>query len=718
LGGSGRARVTYVVLAGAVMLAAAGGGAVGLGAPGWLAGAVGAASALVAAVIVDRVYNARDTRSDAMEARRRVLDPLTPPEPEDQEEAAAANRADPLALLRADRSPMPFRGRGRQLRELAEWRDDEKASPVLLLSGSAGVGKSRLAIEFGRRAPRAWEAGWLHAGAGGAVVDAVTACGDPAVILVDDADGRTDLVPLLNRLAEQHGEPAVRVILVTRSAAGLRASLTTQVEERYASIASGAIALELEPEGGQDDQSRWFGEAVRAFATALDRPVPVLAEVFARSRSATTAPFVMIAAQALLAVLAASGQIDLPVSGAAQTIGAGAQPAVAGAQPRDPPELSLAEITEALTGHEKRRWDALAAAWAWGAGGLPVEALRERAIVALASLGADGDAEAEAVLRRVPQLRDALAERLFTIASWVAALYPASDGTAPRIRPDLVGEWLVVSRLTGDPALARSLRGGMSDEQAALALGLLARAADWIEAAGPLFGEFAGGDVRRQVLAAAQAAKTGQSGRHLLDAVVALQLASADDWSLDELIELAGLIPAHVLLLTRAGIAQRVVALYRALATDDPAAYRAGLAEALDRLGIALDRVGRYQEALDATQESLTLRRTLANDNPAAHQAGLATALANLGVDLDQAGRHPEALDARTESVRVYRELATRDPDLYQAEYQRRLGVLRREYEQRGMRYEAIFHDLGDPSAEGGMDGGEAGGSVRDESDG
>jgi hypothetical protein len=146
--------------------------------PGWLAGAVGAAAALLAGVIVDRAYNSRDTRGDAIEARRRVLDALTAPIPGDPGKAVAANRADPLALLRADRSPMPFRGRNRELRRLFEWRDDDTAaSPVFLLSGPAGVGKSRLALQFASRAPEGWASGWLHAGMGATAVEAVAEAG-------------------------------------------------------------------------------------------------------------------------------------------------------------------------------------------------------------------------------------------------------------------------------------------------------------------------------------------------------------------------------------------------------------------------------------------------------------------------------------------------------------------------------------------------------------
>ena len=111
-----------MVLAGAVALAAFGGGAAGLGLPDWLAGVIGAVTALVAATIVDRVYEARNDQSAAFEGRRRVLDPLSSGTSAASSAANAvpANRNDALGLLRADRSPMPFRGRTRELRELAQ----------------------------------------------------------------------------------------------------------------------------------------------------------------------------------------------------------------------------------------------------------------------------------------------------------------------------------------------------------------------------------------------------------------------------------------------------------------------------------------------------------------------------------------------------------------------------------------------------------------------
>jgi tetratricopeptide (TPR) repeat protein len=618
-------RTRLVVLAAAVALAAAGGSATGLGAPAWLAGAVAAVAALVAGTVVDRIYRARDEGAAARERRRLVLDKL--------ERTVQARHRDVLALLRADRSPMPFRGRSRELHQLVRWCAEESASPLLMLSGPSGVGKSRLALEFGLRLSREWATGWLHAGSGNDAVEAIRACGDRAVILVDDADGRADLLPLLESLAEEHESPAIRVVMVTRSATGLQAALSARLEERHTWIASGATELDLSPEGGRDDWIRWFGEAVRAFAEALDTPVPALAERFPQGSAAAAQPFVELQAQALLTVLSI------------------------GRDDPDPRDLPFRQVASALMSHEQHRWRTIAATWDWSGSGPPSTDIQERSVAALCLLGSDSDAETKEVLRRVPELRDATAERLSAVGSWIWALYPTGFGAAPRIRPDMIGEWFVVSQLTAHPDLARSLRTGLTDSQAARALGFLARAADRIDTAGQLFVDFGSGDFRRRIMGAALAAMTGKTGRRLLDAVIAEQLQSSGDWTLDQLTELRGLLPEDVLLLTHVTIADLLVTVYRSLAAAD-AAQQVALAEALSSLSISLYRVGRYREALAAGREAVTLRRALAVDDPAAHQVGLASALSNLGNWLGLLGRYREAVEATEESVALYRGLA------------------------------------------------------------
>ncbi len=462
MGGDRLRRWGPTLLVFAVVAAGAGGAAGGLGVTPWLAGVIAAVTALASSGFVGWYLPARDQRAGLTEAREALLDRLADPVTSPADAAA-----DPLSLLRADRSPMPFRGRNRELRQLNEWRDADLAdgrpgSPVLLLSGAAGVGKSRLALRFASRLPEGWTAGWLHPGAGASVVGAVAACREPALILVDDADGRDDVVALLAALAERHADPVIRVILVSRSAEGLRLALAKRLEPRHAWVVTRAAALELTPEGGGEDRARWYGEAVDAFARVLDEARPAVPEVLPAGWASRAEPFVMIQARALLAVLG-QRQDD-------QT---------------DPLRLSFGPVAEGLLGYERRRWQPEATAWGLSGPGAAtlaaVETLQARSIAALALLGDDGDAAAEAVLRRVPQLRDQPVMRLYAITAAVRTLYPAGADRAPRIRPDVIGEWFVVGQLTQNPALAAALRADLSDEQAVRALGLLARAADWIE---------------------------------------------------------------------------------------------------------------------------------------------------------------------------------------------------------------------------------------------
>ncbi|WP_157437799.1 tetratricopeptide repeat protein [Actinoplanes subtropicus] len=99
------------------------------------------------------------------------------------------------------------------------------------------------------------------------------------------------------------------------------------------------------------------------------------------------------------------------------------------------------------------------------------------------------------------------------------------------------------------------------------------------------------------------------------------------------------------------------VALWRALAADDPARQRnlaialnkPNLAAALDNLGIRLAELGEYRPAHEATSEAVALWRALAADDPA-HQPNLAQALTNLGNRLAELGEYRSAHEATSEA--------------------------------------------------------------------
>lgn len=201
-----------------------------------------------------------------------------------------------------------------------------------------------------------------------------------------------------------------------------------------------AAQLNLGNIGSSDDQVRWFDEAMAAFATALRDDPPVLPHRFPAG-SGGAEPFVILQGQALLAVLNQGQSSD------------------------DPRDLPPDELAAALMHHEQRRWRAIAGNSDWGSGTAPSQDVQGQAVAALALLGAETKpeaaekSEAAQIVRRVPELRDARAERLAAVVSWAAGLYPDEPGIAPRIRPDLAGEWFVVSQLTANPDLAQAAPG-------------------------------------------------------------------------------------------------------------------------------------------------------------------------------------------------------------------------------------------------------------------
>jgi tetratricopeptide (TPR) repeat protein len=83
------------------------------------------------------------------------------------------------------------------------------------------------------------------------------------------------------------------------------------------------------------------------------------------------------------------------------------------------------------------------------------------------------------------------------------------------------------------------------------------------------------------------------------------------------------------------------------------ATVRPDLAASLTNLGNRLADLGRYDEALAATQESVAIRRALADACPAAFLPDLARSLNVLGVCFAALDRHAEALDAYEAAVRT-----------------------------------------------------------------
>ena len=102
---------------------------------------------------------------------------------------------------------------------------------------------------------------------------------------------------------------------------------------------------------------------------------------------------------------------------------------------------------------------------------------------------------------------------------------------------------------------------------------------------------------------------------------------------------------------------RELVSHLRALARDNPAAYRPNLATSLNNLGLLYADTQRFKEAEAAHAEAVDIRRTLARDNPAAYRPDLANSLNNLGGLYFRTQRLKEAETPFAEAVSLQRAL-------------------------------------------------------------
>ena len=609
----------------ALSLAGLGAGVTGAFSPNasWLVralgAAVGAVAGLAAAILLDRLFfQRREARRVALRARDGVLDAL---------------RADPPkkgsifdVLLATSTEAAPFRGRKDDLARLDRWWVDP-SQPVVVVTGPAGTGKTRLVTQFALDRPAAWVRGWLNGGRGADAVAACRACGAPALVLVDDADERSDLGAFLASLmADRHAQTPVRVILISRGA-GLASRLAATLDDRSRGMLDGVNELQLSPFGDADDRARWFTEAVRAYARARQVPPPDLPTHLSGHVTDPAEPILTLHAQALLAVLDSEGSRPM-------------RPSAEG--------LPFDRVAAALFAHEQHRWQTSAQQPEFGLTDLtsPVQA---HAIAALLLASPTDQRQAAAVLRSIPELANkATAERRANIARWAAHLYPGEPPWPIQVKPSMLAEWFAVTQLAQTPELA-SLLPSMTPAQKAALLLLLAHASDHIPTAVQLFADIVAADTTLLAEVGVVAALTAMARQQRLDGELARLILQAT-WSADALSRVEDQLTRR-LPLTQAAVAEIRAKIARADGNI------VGLATALTDLGEKLAGLGRDREVAAAAQESVGLWRRLARDN-SSHQQGLANALTSLGSALGTLGHYKDALATRKESVGLWRRLA------------------------------------------------------------
>jgi tetratricopeptide (TPR) repeat protein len=617
----------------ALILAGIGGAVAALAgpSPSWLiriGGAVaGAVVGVIATSLWDRAQQRKEAHAAALRARDDVLGALV---------SDPTSEGSIFDALRATSSKAPeFRGRRDDLAWLERWWDDPEQL-VVVVTGPAGTGKTRLVTEFAARRPAPWVTGWLNDGHGSDAVKAIRECGDPALILVDDADQWPDLSPLMASMAAGRGtQPTVRVILTSRSP-GIARRLARKLDDRSRGILDRVPELPLGPKGGADDRARWYGEAIKAYAKARHVPPPDLPARLSSSITNPAEPILSLHAQALLAVL--NSERSRPMKPGRDVL----------LSDPDDKTKPFEQVADALFVYEQHRWWALAERPEFGVTNVPDDVQSQTVAVLLAASPAD-EKQAVAALRFVPGL--AKADRV-NIVRWAAHLYAKDPPWPIRIKPDMLAEWFVVTQLAQIPELARLPQLMTSTQQAAL-LVLLAHASDHVPQAVQLFANIVASDTAGLAQAGVAAALTASVGRPLLDGELAGLILNAA-WPTGPLGQVEDQLTWR-LPRTRAAAAEARVTIARADGDDD------AVARALLNLGSRLAGLGRYQEALAPTEEAVGLYRQLTADNPA-HQPGLADALGNLGSRLAGLGRYQEALAPTEEAVGLYRQLTADNP--------------------------------------------------------
>ena len=661
-----------------------------------VAGAVVFSAGLVVPWAVGRRDRLAGQRAAAAEEAARVEDairavmrPLPAPESTDD---GAAGGGSPAALLRADRQVVGFTGRRDELRGLGSWARGSSRGVVRLVTGPGGSGKTRLAVEFASLLEAdGWRCGFLEAGQGGQAVTAIAAAGDPVLLMVDYAEARADLVPLLTALAAHRGDPVIRVMLLARSLGAWwqpEGPLRRHAAVRDALSGAEAVALgPLSLVGWRHQEV--FAAALEAFAGHYGMAVP--AAVLRPVQG--DVPVLLLHAAALTAVLEArAGASAAQVSATAEV------------------------VVEELLGHEAGYW--ADTALGHGLDRLGVGDGVYRQLVAIAGLlGAGDEAQARQVLRRLPGLAGASELTISAVAGWLRELYPAgSSSWIGPIQPDLLLEYLVTS-VFGEPGeLADAALTGLPEDRADHALTVLARALDHYPAA-------AAGMLRRllaahahvlalpavrlarnldsaalaQIIAAvladtpvsgdvlaALAADLQQTSLPLVPVMIAVYLGvGADRLAHGQVAEaaetaatvadIAAQLEEQGFLAAGAEARRAVTILYRAAEQAEPGRYRADLAASLVNLSVAVGGLGRDREAHPVEVEAVQLYRALELDEPGGYRADLAGALFNLGVTLNNLGREPEAHPVVVEAVQLYRALELDEPGGYRADLARAL---------------------------------------------
>lgn len=580
-------------------------------------GAFAGLAALTAELSWQRHELQRVATSVREEAWIAAISSLTPP----SRQSAGASVTD---LLRPEYGIVPFHHlREPDLRILRRWATDDLATPVWLVVGPGGVGKTRLACQLGHELTKqGWRCGFVREGREVAAVDAARRMFDATLLIVDYSEARTELSSMIEALIGEVAEERerIRIIIIARERGEWWERLAHSDHTTRKFVAA-AGCTKLGPLTGDIAISKThFREAVHAFARALGA-ADIEAEL---ETDDLDAPILRLHAAALLAIIRAQRP-----------------------SPRMP-SRSGGDVLAELLAHEVYYWSGLAKSH----GLVDLQVATQRKAVTLAALfGPSARLTTIEMLRRIPEFIDAPVERLSRIAGWLRDLYPsANEEGVGQIQPDLIAEALVVDTLAADENLARTALTNLPADAAPRAVTVLARSAEHRPRAVGLLDQVIRSDPSRMLFIGLDVAVQTAGP---IDAVLAAALAEMTP-TLEEVVRLEIAIPEGSAAVAKSAV---VLAQHRlSLSYGDQAR-----ASALEALAIRLASAGALRESLVHLQEAVQLWQRIVTAG-GKHRPAYARTLLNLGVALARAGRQKDALRAKKRAVTAYRKVANDDP--------------------------------------------------------
>jgi hypothetical protein len=550
--------------------------------------------------------------------------------------------AHPNQLLSAQLRVLPFRGREHELKQVADWLAPRKHVGMALITGPAGIGKTRLAAQIClSQGQFGWLTGFLKPNAPREALAAIAAANRPVLVVIDDAVGRLDTVAnLLGLLLSRTSTQSWRLVIVAQTAGEWWSSLASRVDTGGNKAMIDALQMDLGPVDLTDEELR------KAYQTALRR----FHDILGRSPDPHKEAFPAGLNRPLFLEMAAlSAVLRLPMN---------ARPKGKGRS------LETSLIEEALA-RELSYWRTSADTM-----GLQTtsDAVLGRAMAVATLTTATTEKHAAEVLRAIPDLADSEQDRR-AICRWLRNVY-AGDISAwfKPLEPGLLAEAHVAAVLADVPEIAQNLLAGGDQAQT---MGVLANLVQ--------------GAARQPSTRAALYAAVAADLERLWGPAIEIALQAADPMAsiLTEAIRNSkpssrfvfhalDTLPAQSVALV--DLAEAVVQAALEIARSGGGTAR----ELADLWGRLADRQGdaaHYEEALASAREAARLFRELAAED-AGMQPHLADSLDELAMGLLHVGRPEDGIPLAKEAVEIYERLERTDPQAFEPSLARTLNVL------------------------------------------